>query len=160
MRSVLSSGGVPVYRGQPQGPRPGGAPVPPQVAQSGDGMPGGEGGGKKRRRRRRRKRRGGGEGQLGAPFDPSAPVHFFSVQGQPQDGGGGGGRGAEAGGNGAGANGQKKRRRRRRRRGRGGRPDLPPGAERPQGDGQSTSAPPQASAPPPTPTDSGSRDGE
>jgi len=162
VRSVVASGGVPVYRGQPQGPRPGG-PVPPQVAQQGEGMPGGEGGGKKRRRRRRRKRRGGGDGQMGAPFDPTAPVHFFSVEGQQ---GGGGNFNAGGGGNGAPApNGQKKRRRRRRRRGRGGRPDLPPGADRPQGEGgngQSTgsheSAPPAPSmAPPP---DGGSRDGE
>ena len=157
MRSIVATGGVPVGGGAPQGPRPGG-PVPPAVAQPGAGaMPGGEGSGKKRRRRRRRKRRGG-DGQGTGQFDPTAPVHFFSVEGQP------GGGAPVPGGNGAPApNGQKKRRRRRRRRGRGGRPDLPPGAERPPGDanGQSQApSPPAASHAPPPPSDSGSHDGD
>ena len=162
VRSVVASGGQPVGGGYGQGmsQRPGG-PVPPGIAQQRpDGAPGGEGGGKKRRRRRRRKRRGG-DGQNPGQFDPTAPVHFFSVEGQP---GGGGG---APGGNGApGPNGQKKRRRRRRRRGRGNRPDLPPGAERPQGadgGGSSQAGSPEhaaPAAPASRPPDGTSRDGE
>jgi ATP-dependent DNA helicase RecQ len=162
MRSIVATGGQPVGGGHAQGPRPAG-PVPPGIAQQRpDGAPGGEGGGKKRRRRRRRKRRGG-DGQNPAQFDPTAPVHFFSVEGQPRGGGGGG----VPGGNGApGPNGQKKRRRRRRRRGRGNRPDLPPGAERPQGadnSGPSQAGSPEHAAPAAPvarPPDGTSRDGE
>jgi hypothetical protein len=162
VRSIVASGGQPVGGGYGQGPRPGG-PVPPGIAQQRpDGAPGGDGGGKKRRRRRRRKRRGG-DGQNPGQFDPTAPVHFFSVEGQPSGGGGGG----APGGNGApGPNGQKKRRRRRRRRGRGNRPDLPPGTERPQGadsSGQSQSGSPEHAAPAAPvarPPDGTSRDSE
>jgi len=161
VRSIVASGGMPVG-GRPQGgQRPGGGPVPPAVAGQDGAMPGAEGAGKKRRRRRRRKRRGGEGGQGAAQFDPSAPVHFFSVEGQQGGGGGGGG-----GGNGApGPNGQKRRRRRRRRRGRGNRPDLPPGSERPPGEsnGQAQSVPhehagPPAASPTPRPPEGESRD--